>query len=90
VLLEQDETSPAKPIEQQISDAKYLRRMRFIQKWRRIVLTVSLLLCIDASVTVWLDPDQAQKSEVVLVQSLFAFMIALVIAVNFLTFRLRK
>ena len=57
---------------------------------RRITLMVCLLLCIDAVVTVWLDPGLVEKQHVVLLQSLFVFMIALVIAVNVKTFRLRK
>ena len=57
---------------------------------RRITLMVCLLLCIDAGVTVWLDPGLVEKQHVVLLQSLFVFMIALVIAVNVKTFRLRK
>jgi uncharacterized membrane protein YqgA involved in biofilm formation len=87
---DKDQVSPDNLTEQPINHATYLRRMRFIQRWRRIVLTVSLLLCIDAIVTMWLDPGLVQKPHVVLVQSLFAFMTALVIASNFLTVRLRK
>jgi len=58
--------------------------MKFIQKWRRIALMVSLLLCIDVIVTLQLGRDVA------VAQSLFALMIALLVAVNFLTIRMRK
>jgi hypothetical protein len=71
-------------------DPAYARRMRLVQRWRRIALLVSLLLCVDAGVTVWLDPALAQPSHVALLQSLFAFIIALIVAVNFMAFRLRK
>jgi hypothetical protein len=46
-----------------------------------------MLLCIDAIAPVWLDPGLLQKSHLVVVQSLFAFMIALITAGNFLSFR---
>jgi hypothetical protein len=88
---ESDQIAPDSLIEARPDrDAAYWRRMLFIQKWRRVVLLVCLLLCVDAVVTLCLDPHLAQTSHIVLVQSLFAFGIALIFAGNFLTFRARK
>ena len=71
-------------------EAQYLRRMHLIQRWRRTALLVCLLLASYALLVNVLDPTFLQPSGHALVESLLAFIIAIIVAVNFLTFRLRK
>ncbi len=65
------------------------RRMLLIQWWRRTALMVCLFLAITALSINALDPAFVQPSSFALVQSLLAFIVAVLVAVNFLTFRLR-
>lgn len=71
-------------------EPRLLRRMLLIQQWRRIALMVCLFLAITALLVNALDPTFVQPSSFALVQSLLAFTVAVLVAVNFLTFRLRK
>ncbi len=71
-------------------DASYWRRMLLIQRWRRISWLVCLFLALCALLFVLLDHGFHHPSIVMLVESMFAFIVAIVAAVNFLTFRLRK
>jgi len=71
-------------------EPRLLRRMLLIQRWRRIALMVCLLLAITVLLINALDPTFVHPSNFALVQSLLAFIIAVLVAVNFLTFRLRK
>ncbi len=71
-------------------EPRLLRRMLLIQRWRRTALMVCLFLAITAFLINALDPAFVQPSSFALVQSLLAFIVAVLVAVNFLTFRLRK
>jgi hypothetical protein len=71
-------------------DASYWPRMLLAQRWRRIAWLVCLFLALWALLFVLLDPGFQHPSTVMLVKSMFAFIVAVVAAVNFLTFRLRK
>ena len=70
--------------------ASYWPRMLLIQRWRRIAWLVCLFLALWALLFVLLDPGFQHPSTVMLVTSVFAFIIAVTAAVNLLTFRLRK
>jgi len=72
------------------AEPRLVRRMLLIQRWRRIALMVCLLLALTALSVNALDPTFVQPSSFALVQSLLAFIVAVLVAVNFLTFRLRK
>ena len=71
-------------------EPRLLRRMLLIQRWRRVALMVCLFLALTALSINALDPTFVQPSSFALVQSLLAFIVAVLVAVNFLTFRLRK
>ncbi len=71
-------------------DASYWKRMLLIQRCRRIAWLVCLLLPLWALLFSLLDPGFQHPSTVMLVKSMFAFIVAVVAAVNLLTFRLRK
>lgn len=71
-------------------EPRLVRRMLLIQRWRRTALMVCLFLAITALLVNALDPTFVQPSSFALVQSLLAFIVAVLVAVNFLTFRLRK
>ncbi len=71
-------------------ELRHSRRMLLIQWWRRTALMVCLFLAIAALLITALDPAFAQPSSLALVQSLLAFVIAVLVAVNYLAFRLRK
>ncbi len=71
-------------------ELRHSRRMLLIQWWRRTALMVCLFLAITALLITALDPAFALPSSLALVQSLLAFVIAVLVAVNYLTFRLRK
>jgi len=71
-------------------EPRLLRRMLLIQRWRRTALMVCLFLAITALLVNALDPTFVQPSSFTLVQSLLVFIVAVLVAVNFLTFRLRK
>ncbi len=71
-------------------DAFYWQRMLLAQRWRRIAWLVCLFLALWALLFVLLDPGFQHPSTVILVKSMFAFIVAVVAAVNFLTFQLRK
>jgi len=71
-------------------ERRHSRRMLLIQWCRRTALMVCLFLAITALLIKALDPAFVQPSSLALVQSLFIFIGAVLVAVNFLTFRLRK
>jgi len=71
-------------------DASYWPRMLLIQRWRRIAWLVCLFLALWALLFILLDPGFQHPSTVVVVKSMFAFIVAVVAGVSFLTFRLRK
>lgn len=71
-------------------DASYWPRMLLIQHWRRIAWLVCLFLTLWALLFMLLDPGFQHLSTVMLVKSMFAFIVAVIAAVNLLTFRLRK
>lgn len=71
-------------------NASYWPRMRLIQRWRRIASLVCLFLALWALLFALLDPGFQHPSTVMLVKSMFAFIVAVAAAVNLLTFRLRK
>lgn len=70
--------------------SSYYARMLVIQRWRRITLATCVMLALYAGVVYLRDPslDAASTGEVI--ASIFAFVVALLIAVNFLTIRFRK
>ncbi len=89
----QPESHPVSQAEENISaprDASYWPRMLLAQRWRRIAWLVCLFLALWALLFVLLDPGFQHPSTVMLVKSMFAFIVAVIAAVNFLTFRLRK
>ncbi len=89
----QPESRPVSQAEEDTSasrDASYWPRMLLAQRWRRIAWLVCLFLALWALLFVLLDPGFQHPSTVMLVKSMFAFIVAVVAAVNFLTFRLRK
>lgn len=71
-------------------DVFYWRRMLLIQRWRRIAWLVCLFLAFWALLFIMLDPGFQHPSTVKLVKSMCAFIVAVLVAVNFLTFRLRR
>ncbi len=83
-MLQASKTSSA------FEEPRLARRMLLIQWWRRTALMVCLFLAITALLINALDPAFVQPSSFALVQSLLAFIVAVLVAVNFLTFRLRK
>ncbi len=89
----QPESRPVSQAEEDTSasrDASYWPRMLLAQRWRRIAWLVCLFLALWALLFVLLDPGFQHPSTVMLVKSMFAFIVAVIAAVNFLTFRLRK
>lgn len=70
-------------------DNSYWKRMLLIQRWRRIAWLVCLFLISWAILFGLLDPEFQNPSVVMLIKSIFAFIVAIVAAVNLLTFRLR-
>ncbi len=64
--------------------------MLLVQRWRRIAWLVCLFLALWALLFVLLDPGFQRPSTVMLVKSMFAFIVAVIAAVNLLTFQLRK
>ncbi len=71
-------------------DAAYSSRMLLVQRWRRIAWLVCLSLALWALLFILLDPGFQHPSTVMLVKSMFAFIVAVVAAVTLLTFQLRK
>jgi len=71
-------------------DASYWPRMLLVQRWRRIAWLVCLFLALWALLFILLDPGFQHPSTVMLVKSMFAFIVAVVAAANLLTFQLRK
>ncbi len=71
-------------------DAPYWPRMLLVQRWRRIAWLVCLFLALWALLFILLDPGFQHPSTVMLVKSMFAFIVVVVAAVNLLTFRLRR
>ena len=83
-MLQASKTSAA------FEEPRLTRRMLLIQRWRRVALMVCLFLALTALLITVLDPAFVQPSSFALVQSLFIFIGAVLVAVNFLNFRLRK
>jgi lysylphosphatidylglycerol synthetase-like protein (DUF2156 family) len=69
--------------------ASYYSRMRLIQRWRRVAWISCVLVALLAAIIVARDPGLDQPSHGMLVASLFVFIVALMLAVNFLTMRFR-
>jgi len=89
----QPETHPisqASKMSAPFDEPRLARRMLLIQRWRRVALMVCLFLALTALLITVLDPAFVQPSSFALVQSLFIFIGAVLVAVNFLNFRLRK
>ncbi len=89
----QPESHPMSHAEEDTSasrDASYWPRMLLAQRWRRIVWLVCLFLALWALLFSLLDPGFQHPSTVMLIKSMFAFIVAVVATVNLLTFRLRK
>jgi len=83
-MLQASKTSAA------FEELRLTRRMLLIQRWRRIALMVCLFLALTALLITVLDPAFVHPSSFALVQSLFIFIGAVLVAVSFLNFRLRK
>jgi len=89
----QPESQPMSHAEEDTSasrDASYWPRMLLAQRWRRIMWLVCMFLALWALLFSLLDPGFQHPSTVMLVKSMFAFIVAVVATVNLLTFRLRK
>ncbi len=89
----QTESRPAPRVREDAArsgDASYWKRMLLLQRCRRIAWLVCLLLALWALLFSLLDPGFQRPSTVMLVKSMFAFIVAVVAAVNLLTFQLRK
>jgi hypothetical protein len=71
-------------------DPAYWRRVIVIQRWRRITTGICILLALYALVITALYPPAHHPGTMRLDQSLFIFIIALVLAVNVLTIGFRK
>lgn len=70
-------------------DSSYWGRMVLIQRWGRIAWLVCLFLTLWGALFSLLDSAAQSPSVAVLIKSMFAFIIAIAVAVNFFTFRLR-
>jgi hypothetical protein len=68
----------------------YHARMRHLQRWRRIALISCAFLALYAVVIYTRDPALSHPTDMVLIASLFAFIVAILVAVNFLTISFRK
>jgi uncharacterized membrane protein len=89
----QPESQPAPRVREDAArsgDASYWKRMLLIQRWRRIAWLVCLFLALWALLFSLLDPGFQQPSTIMLVKSMLAFIVAVLAAVNLLTFQLRK
>ena len=71
-------------------DMAYWRRIIVIQRWRRITITICLMLALYALIVTVLYPPAHHPGTLTLDQSLLIFIIALVLAVNVLTVGFRK
>lgn len=71
-------------------DASHWTGMLLVQRWRRIAWLMCLFLALWALLFILLDPGFQHPSTVILVKSMFAFIVAVVASVSLLTFRLRK
>ena len=71
------------------SDTAYISRMRLILRWRRIAHLACLLIGLYAVGWLLLEPNILQSPHLMTVGSLFAFAVAIVVAVNALSFLLR-
>lgn len=69
--------------------ASYYARMRLIQRWRRVAWLSCAFIALLAAVIVARDPGLNQPANGMLIASLFVFIVALILAVNILTVRLR-
>jgi hypothetical protein len=76
--------------EQPSRDSSYWRRMIVIQRWRRVTIGICLLLALYALAVTALYPPAHYPGTMRLDQSLFIFIIALVLAVNVFTLGFRK
>ncbi len=65
-------------------------RMLVIQRWRRVAWASSALLALYAAFVYLRDPGFHQQADGMLVVSLLVFILALLAAANFLTFRFRR
>jgi len=70
-------------------DVSYWSRMLLVQRWRRVAWLACLFLALWALLFGLLDPGFQNPSVVMVIKSMFAFIIAILAAVNLLTFRLR-
>lgn len=69
--------------------ASYHSRVRLTQRWRRVAWHSCALIVLLAAVIVARDCGLNQPSNGMLFASLFVFIVALMLAVNFLTVRSR-
>jgi hypothetical protein len=76
--------------DRQLQNPSYHARMLIIQRWRRIALISCALVAIYAGVIYLRDPSMRAASGGLLIASLFAFIAAMLVAVNFLTVKFRK
>jgi len=72
-----------------VRGASYWKRMLLVQRCRRIAWLVCLLLALWALLFSLLDPGFQHQSTVMLVKSMFTFIVAVAAAVNLLTFQAR-
>ncbi len=89
----QPESHPAPRVREDAArsgDASYWKRMLLVQRWRRIAWLVCLFLALWALLFSLLDPGFQHPSTGMLVKSMCAFIVAVLAAVNLLTFQLRK
>ena len=71
-------------------DSSYWPRMLLIQRWRRIELPICAALALCGLIALLIDPDVQQPPTFMLVGSVFAFIVAVLVAVNVLTISMRK
>jgi hypothetical protein len=76
---------PQTPQPNHTSPDAYHARMRLLHRWRGIALISGALLALYAVLIYTRDPTLSHPADVVLIASLFAFIVALLVAVNFLT-----
>lgn len=71
-------------------DPSYWRRMIVIQRWRRIINMICLLIAVYALAMTAFDPPTHHPGVMRLDESLLIFVVALLVAVNVLTVAFRK
>jgi hypothetical protein len=86
ILPESHRMSHADDATSKSGSASYRERMLLIQRWRRIGLPVCLFLAAGGLLSILLDSEFQQPSTILVVNSMFVVMAAIIATINLLAF----